>query len=610
MQKDILADEVSSSVLQQLGRYTPKSEYDSWRNSSQYVQHALASKEIPETCGVAIEYQIPSTSKRIDYLISGLKDSGETNVVIVELKQWSEVEATQMDATVRTFVGGRVRPMTHPSYQVWSYARLLSDFNEHVEKSGIGLHPCAYLHNYKKSQPDLTAPVYAEHIKRAPLFCKGEAEKLSGFIESRIHTGDQGQSLVEIDQSKTRPSKSLVNALGSMLKGNQEFVLIDEQKIAVESILDRAKNNKARKTVLIIKGGPGTGKSVVAINALVKALEQGKLAQYVTKNSAPREVFQAKLAGTMRKTRIANLFKSSGSYYEVDKNSFDLLLVDEAHRLNEKSGLFKNKGANQTKELINAAITSAFFIDEAQRVTIHDAGSIDEIRKWAGFYDAEIIELDLPSQFRCSGSDGYVAWIDNLLGIRETANQTFEGANFDFRVFDDPNTLYEKIKSINASGEEARLLTGICWKWQTKKDPFAYDIELPKHHFKIRWNDWNLGQGWILHPESIDQAGCIHTSQGLELPYVGVILGPDIRLEDGKIVTDISTHPSDDTAVRGYKKRMKEDPDSTKELMDSIIRNTYRTLMTRGMKGCYVFAVDIQLNELLKKRSGMALYYP
>ena len=126
------------------------------------------------------------------------------------------------------------------------------------------------------------------------------------------------------------------------------------------------------------------------------------------------------------------------------------------------------------------------------------------------------------------------------------------------------------------------------------------DIVIPEYNFAKKWNLASDGNLWILGDKSIDQIGCIHTCQGLELDYVGVILGPDIKFKDGHIVTDVAMHPSADAAVRGLKSRVRNGDNQASQIADEIIKNTYRTLMTRGMKGCYVFCCDKALAEYLK----------
>lgn len=477
---------------------------------------------------------------------------------------------------------------------------LLQNFNETVANENINLQPCAYLHNY---QPDeiIRHEHYKEYIEKAPVFLRGETVLLREFIKKFVRFGDWTKILYRIEKGKIRPSKMLADTVAGMLKGNPEFTMIDDQKIVFETGLALArKSGNKNKKVLIVKGGPGTGKSVVAINLLAALLKTGLYAQFVSKNAAPRAVYLSKLTGSFKKTYIENLFKGSGGYFGVKKNTFDTLIIDEAHRLNEKSGLYGNLGDNQVKELINAARFSIFFIDEDQRVTLNDIGTIGEIKKWAGRENAEVYETELSSQFRCNGSDGYLAWLDHVLQIRETANPRLDQFEYDFKVFDNPNELRNAILEKNRINNKSRMVAGYCWEWPSKTKKEAYDVILPEYNFKMKWNLTTDGSLWIVSPDSINEIGCIHTCQGLEVDYIGVIVGLDMVFKDGRVLTQPAARAKSDRSVRGYKKLLEKDPESAKETLRAIIKNTYRTLFTRGMKGCYVYFEDKELANYFK----------
>ena len=507
---------------------------------------------------------------------------------------------TDKDAVVKVSFGNGIQEVTHPSYQAWSYVNHLMDYNSAVQEKQIQLIPCAYLHNCKESK-NLTHNFYSSHLEKAPLFLQFDVEKLSKFIKRYVKYGDAKDILYTIDNGKIRPSKSLADQLSSMLSGNQEFTLIDDQKVIFETAIDLAiKSSAKNKNVLIVEGGPGSGKSVVAINLLSKFTELEKTSQYVTKNAAPRAVFEQKLTGKFTRSRISNLFKGSGSYTESDRNDFDTLIVDEAHRLNEKSGLFSNLGENQVLEVIKSATFTTFFIDESQRVTFKDIGSKQEIEKWAKKEKANITYMSLKSQFRCNGSDGYMAWLDDVLQVRETANSSFDNIEYDFRVFEDPKKLHDEIILINKKSNKSRIVAGYCWDWPSKKSKREYDIEIGD--FQIRWNLSEHGAAWIVHPESVSEAGCIHTCQGLELDYIGVIIGPDLIVRNGRVVTDGLKRAKSDQSIKGFKSMLKQDKDKALRDVDVIIKNTYRTLMTRGMKGCYIYCTDIETRDYFKKR--------
>ena len=388
-----------------------------------------------------------------------------------------------------------------------------------------------------------------------------------------------------------------------MLKGNREFIMLDEQKVVYEEILNESRQSvhDDKKRVVIVKGGPGTGKSVVAVNLLAELTKEDQFCQYVSKNSAPRNVYRKKLKGSIRKSSVDNMFKGSGIYTETDNNMIDTILVDEAHRLNAKSGMFHNMGENQIKEIIHAAKCSVFFIDESQRVTLQDIGRVDEIRKWAEKEKAQVIEMELVSQFRCNGSDGYLAWLDHTLEIRDTANFDMEDIDYDIRILDSPVKMQELIIERNrTSHNRARILAGYCWNWKKEgvNDPSVHDIKIGD--FEISWNLKNTTT-FAIDEDSIHEAGCIHTSQGLEFDYVGVIIGDDMRYENGMVVTDFTKRARTDQSLKGIKKLYKENPELANKEADEIIKNTYRTLMTRGMKGCYVYCTDQRLAAYLKR---------
>lgn len=602
VENDTIAYEIETKLLEALHRHTAKNEFRSWENSLEYMYKVLNDPIIPYDTGIAIEYNIPQTSKRVDFLISGYNKNNKGNVIIVELKQWSEIQAVDSrEALVETFTGNQMRKVVHPSYQAWSYAQLIKDYNESVRQDDIQLHPCAYLHNYRRIEEDpIDQNQYQIYLEEAPVFTRGQVSLLREFIKEKIVHGDHGDLLYRIENGKIKPSKSLQNEIASMLRGNQEFVLIDEQKVVYEEILNisRKTMDHDKKSVIIVEGGPGTGKSVLAINLLSKLTNEDQFCQYVSKNSAPRTVYLEKLKGQMRKSSIDNLFKGSGIYCDMNNNILDTLLVDEAHRLNEKSGIYHNKGENQIKEIIHAAKCSVFFIDESQRVTLQDIGSVDEIRKWATYYNANVYQMELISQFRCNGSDGYLAWLDHILQIRETANYDLMDIDYDIRICDTPQEVKDLIYEKNEINHRSRMLAGYCWNWisQGKNDSNIHDIKIGDFEMS-----WNLGNSiFAIDESSIHEIGCIHTSQGLEFDYVGVIIGNDLRFENGKIITDYNQRASTDQSMKGIKKKAKENPEKANKIAEEIIKNTYRTLMTRGMKGCYIYCVDKNLSDYLK----------
>lgn len=603
VEQDSIAKEIEENIYNKMHKKTAQNEFRSWENSLEYMYKVLNDNAIPANSGIAIEYNIPQTSKRVDFIISGYGENQSSNVVIIELKQWDKVETVEgQDALVKVYMNGTLCKVVHPSYQAWSYAAMIYDYNQNVQLGNIVLHPCAYMHNYRKNNPEkLEQKQYEEYVKDAPVFARGEVLKLREFIKKFIKTGDDEQLLYDIDNGKIKPSKSLQNSIKSMIEGNQEFIMLDEQKVVYEEILETALKciSDQKKRTVIVKGGPGTGKTVVAINLLAKLTNEGLFAQYTSKNSAPRNVYVKKLAGH-KKTSINNMFKGAGAYVDAEDNIVDVIICDEAHRLNDKSGMFHNLGENQIKEIIHASLCSVFFIDESQRVTLSDIGTVSEIMKWANELASEVQEMELISQFRCNGSDGYLAWLDDVLEIRDTANLDMKDIDYDIRIMDSLNEVRNLIIERNKSRNQSRILAGYCWAWlkEGQNNSDVHDIKIGD--FEMSWNLGNTST-FAIDENSVNEIGCIHTSQGLEFEYAGVIIGDDLRYENGHIVTDFTKRAKTDQSLRGIKKLYQENPEQALKEADEIIKNTYRTLMTRGMKGCYVYCTDKNLAKHLRE---------
>lgn len=572
-----------------------EAEYRSWSNSLRCVRDALTyENKIDRRLRVAVEFQIPQTSKRVDFIVSGLgKDVKSKHAVIVELKQWDHVNPTDMENVVETFVAGAERRLAHPSYQAYSYAQTIRAFN--LDAEDIELSPCAYLHNLQpRSAGGIWNERYRQILSLAPAFIANQVLGLRDFVRSKISFPDNGETIKAIDSGRIGPTRSLQEAITEMMEGNQAFYLLDEQKVAYETILDYV-NGSRGKTTIVVEGGPGTGKSVIAVNLLAKLIREGKTTAYVSKNAAPRNVYAKELAGGhYTKGYVNTLFKGSGAFVDCPPDAYSVLLVDEAHRLGLKSGLFQNQGENQMKEIIRSSKVSVFFIDERQRISSKDYGSIKAIEEAAKEENSRLVmgdDLKLVSQFRCNGSDAYLSFVDSFLDGKAKIPDDLD---FDFRLYMDPSRMRDDLRKLNDIDNRSRILAGYTYDWVSKKGGrnAPYDIVLPGG-FKARWNLGSTST-WAIDKDSFEEVGCIHTSQGLEFNYVGVIIGKDMRLEGNRIVNDPKKRAKTDQSLKGIAKHGGE------EAAQQIIRNTYMTLLTRGQKGCFLYIEDPSLRESLK----------
>jgi len=588
-------------------RYNPpQSEVNSWQNSLRAMSGILQYGDLLDH-GILLEYQLPLTSRRLDFMITGKGQSNADNAVIVELKQWDKCGTAEGENEVLTFVGGGQREVLHPSAQVGRYRMYLSDTHTafHEGKMPVSLTACAYLHNYPHDPEDvLYDEKFEEVLSSDPIFTMDEAPDLMGYLKERLCAGQGMEVLKRVEESRYRPSRKLMEHVGEVINGNSQYVLLDEQVVAYDKVqvLSKKGFHDRRKTVIIIKGGPGTGKSVIAIKLMADLLLNGYNAHYATGSKAFTETLRNIIGH-----RGAVQFKYFNSYASAQPNEIDVLIADESHRIRKTSNsrftaASDRSNLEQIEELLRAAKVCVFLIDDVQVVRPNEIGSVEYIRQSAQAVNCNIFEYELEAQFRCSGSDAFVNWIDNTLGIRRTANVLWEGnESFDFKIFDSPLALEEAIRKKADEGYTARMTAGFCWKWSKPKQDGTLVEDVVIGDYKRPWNAKQdarrLARGipkaslWAYHPGGLDQIGCIYTAQGFEFDYAGVIFGMDLLYRfDGQDWIG-EKQQSHDTVVRRSRDKFTE-----------LVKNTYRVLLSRGMKGCYVHFLDKETDHFIRSR--------
>ena len=403
--------------------------------------------------------------------------------------------------------------------------------------------------------------------------------------------------LYEMEHGRIRPSKALVDCVDSLYAGNDEFVLLDEQVVAYNTICRELEKIDRKKTI-IVKGGPGTGKSVISFKVLHKLIDRRLNAKFVAPNEAFREVMVKKLVASKvdKAKNIKPLFGGSGAFFGVPLNAYDVLVVDEAHRLKGK-GAFMYKGDNQIKDIIHASRLNVFFVDDTQKIVPADIGSVSEIRKAAEEEGSEVVEMELKAQFRCSGAEGFVNWVTHTLQIEDTANyEGWDQEEYEFRIFEDPNDLYETIRRKNdETNNNARMVAGFAWDWSEDVNAAVDDVTIPEKNFRMPWNARNQRALFAVKEDSVNQVGCIHTVQGLEFDYVGVIIGNDMKYDPDthSILVEFDEY-KDKSGKKGLKKQQ--------DRLTQYVKQIYKVLMSRGRYGCYVYCRDENLKKYLESR--------
>ena len=590
-----IAGKLQDSFLRQMGHLPSRSEVAAWTNSLRATALAFQHGGLTDH-GVLLEYQVPLTSRRLDCLLCGRNSGGEDHAVLIELKQWTECRAAEGEHEVETPLGGNFREHLHPSVQAQRYKTYLTDVHPaFYEPNRVVLDSCAYLHNYTLGEEDpLLSEKFLTVLEDSPMFTASEVDRLERYLKERLSGGRGLEVLPRIETDTYRPSRQLMDHVSEVIAGRNEFILMDDQLVVRDRILTLARQgfHNEQKTVVIVNGGPGTGKSAVAINVMADLLRAGYNTHYATGSRAFTETLRKKIG-----VRGAVQFTYFNSYTAAPFNSVDVLIADEAHRIrrNTRSRFTPREARSdrsQIEELLSAAKVAVFFLDDDQVVRPDEIGSSHYIREEAKRQGCRIFDYELQIQFRCAGSEGFVQWVDHSLGLRETATPIWSREqNFDFRIFDTPRAMEMEIRARAAEGYSARMTAGFCWPWSAPRPDGTLEEDVVVGDFRRPWNakpdSGRLAKGipsaktWAFEPGGIDQVGCVYTAQGFEFDYVGVIFGRDLHYDREK--RGWSGHPehSYDSTVKRSKERFTE-----------LVKHAYRVLLTRGMKGCYLYCVD------------------
>ena len=596
-----IADILSTNYFNYYGRNVNPSEKNSWNNSLNFVKNALDFSDLSEN-KIVVEYELPYSSKRIDVLLFGKNDNGEDNVVLIELKQWSNenIENCDTDGNIIVNYGRFKKEQAHPSLQVEGYHYDLKDFMTVFENEPITeLSSCAYCHNYSNVDGSvLYLPKFSKLVQKYPLFSKEEIKNLGQYLKERLSKGSGLEVFNRFINSPIKPSKRLLEHTKDMINQQQIFNLIDDQITAYNAIMHKAKKLSGlnKKSIIIVKGGPGTGKSVIALEVMGELLRKGKNVYHATGSSA--------FTNTLRKilgTRSSKLFKFFNSFMTHEENQIEVVICDEAHRIRETSSnrytpSHLRTNTPQIQELIKSAKLSIFFIDEHQVVRPNEIGSVKLIKDTAkdmGVEDSEISEFELKTQFRCSGSDAFLQWVENILEIRKSEKQFLTKEDrMEFKIFEDPLALKNAIDLRNSENKNsARLVAGFCWPWSKPNHDGTLVNDVKAGNLEMPWEKKDQFWKWATDDSGMEQVGTVYTSQGFEFDYIGIIWGEDL-------IYDINTNKWIAKPEHSYDTMAKRGNDNFVE----HLKNVYRVLLSRAHKGCYVYFMDKDTEKYFKSK--------
>ena len=685
-----------SAILNHIGHGF--AETNSWKINGYEISHLLDQSHVPDDIIVAFEYKVPNGG-RIDCMLYGRGRNNKNNVVHIELKQWSNDSVVELYDNgvfeVEALTGNAYRAVPHPCQQVQNYQSHLKNYIVTFNEPDCNLEGLAYCYNYKTNRKPnaLLAQQYSPILQHHELYCGDQIEALSQKLNDLLCYGKGLEIFNRVIDSPVKPTKVLLNAVANMFKGITEYALLDDQLAASNAIhaeIEKALRHPKQKTAIIIKGGPGTGKSVIALHILsqLAAKEGTDKIFFTTRSKALRENLKLKLKniGTNHGKNASDIITDIFDYKprNFKENEVQALLIDEAHRIGNSSNFMTDRVEettflSQTMSLLYCSRVCVFFIDDKQAIKTSEIGSSQSIRHIAEHYKEilqkekqeflakierkktsyakkvieerelrkkqsilppkefqskynklkeqlvtlnkdiskercvldvsssfngkiKIIEMELKSQFRCNGSDNYLDWLDEILYKNVDDVRThFSRKDYEFEIFDSPFTLYDKIRSLDSTKKNsARLAAGYCWKWSTqlepngdlKKDVVIGDFRMPwetnnvraKNQFRNKYA--SSADTWAIEPEGINQIGCVFSIQGLEIDYIGVIIGPDLQYDPIKKCL---------YAVPG--KNIDQKTGSNFEEYDRHVKNIYRVLMSRGKKGCFIYCCNESVKQ-------------
>lgn len=591
-----IADKLQLAFKNYYGRNPSVSEYNSWNNSLRILKDVFVMSKLDGNI-IALECELPYTQKRIDVLVFGKNKKNIDNVLIIELKQWSEdnLELSDNEGNVIVNYGIKKIEQPHPSIQLEGYYQHMRDFMSIFDDGNVNIAGLSYCHNYNGTL--LSDIKFNTYLTKFPIYGKNDNQLLIEFLNDNLSFNDGGNLFETFKKSIFRPSKKLLEHTRDMINNQQIFNLIDEQITAYNTIMTQAKKiaRSNKKSVVIVNGGPGTGKSVIALEVMGQLLRNNRKVFHATGSSAFTNTLRSILG-----SRSRPLFKFFNSFMENEKNSIDILVCDEAHRIRKNSTDRYTKrhlrtGRPQIEELIESSKLSIFFIDDNQIVRPNEIGSSSLIKKSAidlGVSRSDIYEYQLETQFRCGGSKSYIDWIDNLLDINPSDKECLTKEDkFEITILDSPNLLKDMIDKKNANDKNsAKIVAEFCWPWSKPNLDGSLIPDVKIDDFEMPWENKENFWKWATDDSGMDQVGTVYTAQGFEYDYIGVIFGNDLIYNNYEKKWEAQPNNSYDSAV------VRNNNDLTKHLL-----SVYRVLLTRAHKGVYVYFMDESTKEKFKE---------
>ncbi|MFF7656855.1 DNA/RNA helicase domain-containing protein [Streptomyces sp. NPDC007983] len=525
--------------------------------------------------------------------------------MVVELKQWTHAS---WDTSRPLFLDVGDRQVIHPARQAGGYVHYLDNWIS--DSLGLTVRGVVVLHN---AAPDLVVALHKAVAggasARYPIVGRKDFDESlpAREIAARLDCADlefAPAPLVETFlHTRHRPNAKLLSRVADHINGSDRFPLIGDQDTARLTILDAvgAEQRKDRRHIVVVTGGPGTGKTAIALRMFAELAGRPHANPRLLCPSAALSKQLTRAAGDASKGMI----KTFTSGLPAGLTNDSVVLVDEVHRAHTYPGQRRSEFPLVLDQLINRCAVTVLFLDERQIVRPTEGTTLDELQRLAARDGHRLTAIDLTTQFRCNGSQAYQRWVDSLFS-RNGTPQAWTGGEYDLAVADNPRQLEDWTAAHINSGRSARITAGFCWPWKSpERPPLLPEVSIDwkddkgEHLWERPWNSRASNttgddQGvparafWATDPGGHQQIGCIYTAQGMEYDYSAVILGDDlVRTSSG---WQARPERSYDDALRNL---------PAEEYLTYAL-NTYRVLATRGTHGTRFYSTHPETQEYLR----------
>ena len=549
---------------------------------------------------VMIGFRLPFSNRRVDAVVCGVDPvSGRDSFVLIETSGWARVYPVDGAADLCRVPGSGSREWLTPIARVDGYRRYLRSVTEAFDLEGARLGGAAFLYDAADAETAWLHETAGDGDSH--LFTAADQPEFIAFLRSRLAAGDGSEAASRLLDGPHRANRELMEVAAAQIAGRDRFVLLDDQHVAHSLVLRATQAAAARnlKEVVVVTGGPGSGKSVIALDLLGQLYRQGVKVLHATGSRA----FTTALRDVAGRgdSRVKALFTYFNNFSRARRDSLDVLLCDEAHRMratsaNQYTRADQRTGKPQVEELIDAAKVPVFLLDQDQVVRPGEVGTFAAIERAAAARGLTVRHVVLDEQFRNGGSALYDHWVRRLLGLEPGGAVRWRGGGgaFDLRVADTPSALEAELTENSEAGAEARMTAGLCWPWTepTREGTLVPDVSIGGWHRP--WNvkgDRGVGSApksalWATADGGFGQVGCIYAAQGFEYLWNGVVFGPDLVRRSGRWV-----------AVRAANRDPRLAAKTDDVEFGRLVRNVYRVLLTRGLRGTVIYSTDPETLE-------------